>query len=445
MSVHFASKKIEAAIQSLKKMMEHHTVVIHRLGNNESEQRRYYRILQNERVEIDNIKESIYADCIRQVESGHHYLLLEDTTQLNFDRNRENIHNQEYVGLIGNNRSLGCYLHPTMVVDSMSGRCIGYSHIEEWSHKEGRKTKTERNYNRQPIEAKESYRWIRSAEESRRRLGGDVRLTVICDRESDVFQFYARREDYNILIRCRSDRNILGTGEKLYKSLSSESVSGRYTIDIRGDVRKQSISRRAEIEIRYKPVELAPPSNIVVSDERDKAPVVLWAIEAREVTEGRKNPILWRLLTTHRVESVEQALQCIGWYQERWHIEQSFRLLKRDGFNIEGSDLETSKGLLIMTMLSMQVISKILTLHISSKNAVPEPIGDIIDEDEHECLKILNKKYQGRTVRQKNPYPTDSLQWLYWIIARMGGWKPHEKQAGVITLFRGWTRFQKCV
>jgi len=310
-------------------MMEHHTVVIHRLGTNESEQRRFYRILQNERVEIDNIKESIYADCIRQVEPGHHYLLLEDTTQLNFDRNRENIHNQEYVGLIGNNRSLGCYLHPTMVVDSMSGGCIGYSHIEEWSHKEGRKTKTERKYNRQPIEAKESYRWIRSAEESRRRLGSQVRLTVVCDRESDVFQFYARREYYTILIRCRSDRNIIGTGEKLYKSLSSESVSGRYTIDIRGDVRKQIVSRRAEIEIRYKQVELAPPSNIVVSDERDKTPVLLWAIEAREVTEGTKNPILWRLLTTHRIESVEQALQCIGWYQERWHIEQSFRLLKR--------------------------------------------------------------------------------------------------------------------
>ena len=117
-------------------------------------------------------------------------------------------------------------------------------------------------------------------------------------------------------------------------------------------------------------------------------------------------------------------------------------LTQTNGFNIERSDLETSKGLLIMTMLSMQVISKILTLHISSKKAEPEPIGDMIEEDEHECLKILNKKYQGRTVRQKNPYPTDSLQWLYWIIARMGGWKPHEKQAGVITLFRGWTRFQ---
>ncbi|MCS6796353.1 MAG: hypothetical protein NZ516_10375 [Raineya sp.] len=64
-------------------------------------------------------------------------------------------------------------------------------------------------------------------------------------------------------------------------------------------------------------------------------------------------------------------------------------------------------------------------------------------EQELACLRACNVKYEGKTPKQKNPYPPNSLQWAYWVLARMRGWKPHEKQAGVISLFRGLLYFKQ--
>ena len=58
-------------------------------------------------------------------------------------------------------------------------------------------------------------------------------------------------------------------------------------------------------------------------------------------------------------------------------------------------------------------------------------------------MLALHQKYEGKTPKQQNPYPTASLQWCYWIMGRLGGWKPQEKKAGVIALMRGVRRFNQ--
>ena len=63
--------------------------------------------------------------------------------------------------------------------------------------------------------------------------------------------------------------------------------------------------------------------------------VELFAIEVRELEPPSGDATCWRLLTTHPVESIEQALTVIGWYRLRWNIEQLFRTLKRQGLGIE--------------------------------------------------------------------------------------------------------------
>ena len=48
------------------------------------------------------------------------------------------------------------------------------------------------------------------------------------------------------------------------------------------------------------------------------------------------------LFTTHCVENLEDAFRIIHIYQQRWYIEQVFRLLKKKGFAIESSEVTTN-------------------------------------------------------------------------------------------------------
>jgi hypothetical protein len=37
-------------------------------------------------------------------------------------------------------------------------------------------------------------------------------------------------------------------------------------------------------------------------------------------------------------------------------------------------------------------------------------------------LHHLNVKMQGKTQKQKNPHPVETLAWAAWVVARLGGW-----------------------
>ena len=58
-------------------------------------------------------------------------------------------------------------------------------------------------------------------------------------------------------------------------------------------------------------------------------------------------------------------------------------------------------------------------------------------------LEVLSRKFEGKTEKQKNPHPKQSLAWAAWCIARAGGWNgyPSERPPGPITFTRGLRRF----
>ncbi len=75
----------------------------------------------------------------------------------------------------------------------------------------------------------------------------------------------------------------------------------------------------ATIEIKFCKVSIAAPKKF----KGEKKPIILYAIEAREANKNRINSlkkkdeqILWRLLTTHKVDNYEQAIECINWYKK---------------------------------------------------------------------------------------------------------------------------------
>ena len=211
-------------------------------------------------------------------------------------------------------------------------------------------------------------------------------------------------------------------GGNLYERLAEQKVAGAYEIEIEADSRVERERRRARIEVRYGEVEIAAPAGSAASE---KPSVRMWAVAARErnAPEGVE-PIVWRLFTTHRIATSAEAARSINYYRYRWWREQLFRVLKKQGWDIEASELEQIESSKKLSVLGLGVAVKTLPLKRS--------------------LAQLNQQLAGRTERQQNPYQKQELGYGAWIIARLGGWKGYQSQRppGVITIKRGLQRFE---
>lgn len=183
------------------------------------------------------------------------------------------------------------------------------------------------------------------------------------------------------------------------------------------------------------------------SDPEAPPQLVLRLVEVKELDPAVEEPIHWRLLTTHEVTTVAQALQIVGWYRERWHIEQLFRTSKSQGLNIESSQVEAADALFKLAAIAMIAATKIMQLVLARDGTVDRPATDVVTADQLPILEALQVSLEGKTDKQKNPHSKFTIAWLSWIIARLGGWTGYasERPPGPITMRRGWHRFEQMV
>jgi hypothetical protein len=440
----FGDRRLERRIQALlAAMLEKEQVKISSLSSSWASQMAYYRLLANAKVTPEKIIEGM-RNYTKAVSEPKHYLLLQDTTQPNYEWNRHNIKPHSGLGVIGNKKDLGFFLHPALVVAANQSVCLGFAHVDYWSRSADAATKHQRLYKSLPIEEKESYRWLESLQKAEQVLDQAQMITSISDREGDIFELFALcDEKRQVVVRSRDDRKLCTEQPEqrsLYGLLSEQACAGVYQLDLKADIRKKKRARKALIEVRFAKAAIAPPKRLKQTHTAQK----VYIVEAREVAapQGEK-PVHWRLITSHQVESFEQAVQVIYWYSQRWYIETLFRLLKNKGMQIEHCQLQNGESIIKMVMLSLISSLRIMLLLLASKGENNQQAESIFNEAEIACLQLLEKNHQGRTKKQQNPYEKLSMQWAAWIIARLGGWKGLQSQGdfGVITLAKGLSQF----
>jgi hypothetical protein len=267
---------------------------------------------------------------------------------------------------------------------------------------------------------------------------------VIDDREGDIYEKWARLPDRRtqLLTRACRDRAVVGGGT-LFTAMSGLPDKHSYWLDLPARPGKKRQARQACLTVHFGRIRIRRPHSC--SDRDAPEEIELSAIEVIERDPpAKERPVHWRLLTTHVVDTVAQALTVIGWYRQRWHIEQLFRTLKSQGLNIEESVAEDGEALekLAVVALIAATTSMQLVLARASPNH-DQPASDVFDPRQIEVLQALQNKLQGRTAKQKNPYPPGSLAWAAWTIARLGGWTGYESErsTGPITMCNGLIRF----
>ena len=402
----------------------------------------YYRLLNNERVTVGELNRSLCDQCEEQIE-GRDVLAISDTSEINLNRHRGRL-KPEKLGVLGNNKDVGIFMHPTLMLDAQDGLPLGLSHVHLWNRPQEREDKHSRKYQQQIIEDKESFKWLKVAQQSQRCWAAANRVTYIADREADIYEVWERTPKLlaHALFRVCRDRNIKESPQKLYTYLSRQPIMGTYAFNVQGDKRKKRREREAWMTVRFAPVTLCIPKNF---QGQGYAPTLqLYALEAREIQPpAGQTAIHWRLMTTHPIGTLERALQIIQWYGWRWRIEQFFAVVKQDGLDVESTQLESVAAIERLLLLSLGAAVRILQLCLGRQDT-ERSASLVFSPTQQQFLTHLSPSLSGRTSRQQNPFPPHSLAWAAWLVARLGGWSGYKSQRppGVALMFRGLRQFE---
>jgi len=414
---------------------------IRKLSGSTAEHKANLRFLNNDRIEEGMLIKEV-SDRVSQLVTGRHVLVLTDTCEINMGNHKGRLKPNSGLGRSDKSDTAHCFkIHPGLVMDSINLNPLGFSWIKVFHRDEEMPDRHERNYKKQPIQEKESYKWIEVAQKSKEVLAGADAVTFIEDREGDIYEQFALVPDGKsyLIIRSKTTRK-LTTGNSLYPEVDSAPVAGIYKIEVPTDNRKTQYKREAVLELRFISCEIKCPEK--VRGKGYPPSIKVRCISVKEISDA-PNPISWKLLTTHRIENFEEALQIVHWYSARWYIEQVFRLLKRQGFGIEESELESGWALRKLVIMQMSALLKILQMNIAySQPEGGQPIDEVFDQEQVEVLHKLNRKLQGKNPKLRSNFDPQTTKWAAWIIARLGGWKGYESQGppGVIILKRGLER-----
>jgi hypothetical protein len=332
----------------------------------------------------------------------------------------------------------GLYLHPVLAVDADEGAILGLVHACFVSREAGVKA----SRRSRAVKDKESQRWLDGADKASEVCATAAQVTVISDRESDIYAaFAACPKGTDLLVRAAHDR-CLDDGGRLFATVDALPVAGQAKLDLPAKPGRKA--RPARVEIRFTRVDLARPRHGVQAGLPKSVSLTL--VDVREIDPPAGETVHWRLLTTHAVDDAAQALAVADLYRRRWAIEQLFRTLKTQGFDIEGLLIEDEAPLrrLVMATLVAAIIVQQL-VHARDGVQGPQPLRPILDAFQPGDIPLIEafcETLQGKTERQKNPHPKGSLAYAAWLCARLGGWAGYYGKPGPLVMLNGWLDFQ---
>jgi hypothetical protein len=419
----------------LDRMVQLKTSCLRRLAQGREEiEIRFGRVLRNPRIGVAQIIAG-WSEETAPAAAGRHVLAIQDTSEIHF---RTTESRRRGLGLIGKGVGRGLLLHPMLAVDAASGECLGLIGGTIWTRREPEpepadKSSKKRNQQR-PLDEKESRHWIETAQAAEPALAAAAMVTMIADREADRYPLWALvpHGKVHVLGRVYHDRK-LATGGTLTMAARDWPVLGTRRLRLRE--REGRPEREAELELRTGSVTLLRPRGTREPGLPKQLTLTLIALSEPNPPAGAE-AVTWRLLTTHAAPNTATAWQLVDWYRKRWIIEQFFRTLKKQGLQIEDSQIETADTLIKLVVIAARAAVIIMQLTQARDGASNLDTSVVFSPTEIATLEAVNASYSRP---RGNPHPHLSLTWAAWIIARLGGWngRPSARPPGPITFKHG--------
>ena len=327
-------------------------------------------------------------------------------------------------------------LHSTLAFD-VDGVPLGFVDAQCWARNEeefGKEHRKKRE--KQPIETKESFKWLRSyrAVSELQKQNPNTMFVSVGDREADIYELFSEAIHTNpdgarLLVRAQHNRQLKDEELRLWGTLQSQSMAGKIHIQVPRSSNQPA--RQAELEIRFAKVTLCVPVDKKRAAVGKSLPEVqVWAILAEEKNSIAKNPLQWLLLTTLPIESFDQAVEKLHWYSKRWGIEVFHRTLKT-GCRIENRQLWTADCLEASLAIDMVVAWRIHHMtHLARQT--PEASCELVfEENEWSALVVFTQKKQA--------VDPPTLREAVRLVAGLGGFlgRKCDAEPGAQTIWRG--------
>lgn len=387
-----------------------------------SETQAAYRFFDNDRVDPDKLLEPHRRATKRRIADHPVVLLVQDTTELDYSA-----HPAQDLGLLNKEQRQGLYDH-SLVAFTPERLCLGVLDVEFFSRTAETLGKSKER-ERDPIETKESFRWLKgyrlacalSAELP------ETQVINIADRESDLYDIFLEAErdvtPAEFVIRAKNYRRLaerdVETGPHAYRTVrddvAASDVIATRTIEL--PCTPQRAAREARLEVRAKQVCVKPPHT------RGREPqVTLCAVLVQEVDAPDDGTAIdWMLFTSLPIDSIESVLRVIDYYSARWAVEIFFRVFKT-GCRVEEVQLETAQRLKNCLMLYKLIAWRVMYLTYLGRECPELPCTAVFAEIEWKpTWKIATK--------QEPPETPPSIQEFLKVLAQLGGYNARRTDA----------------
>ena len=394
-----------------------------------------YRFFKNSAVEPDHILAPHLEATKRRISEEPVVLIAQDTTELDFSR-----HPARDAGCLNKVDRFGFYDHTHLAVTPQR-LCLGVVGAEQFDRTPESLGKAQERRNL-PIEEKESLRWLsgyRLASELARDCA-DTRIVSVGDRESDIYDIFLEVEKQptpaDFVIRAMKERSTPerepdagpAVYRKMHDEVSASPVRGERMVHLPQTPKRKA--REAKLEIRAMRITVKPPH------ARSHLPQVTLNVVLVEEVDGPQDgtDVSWLLLTTLSIESFEDVLLVIDYYQARWTIEVYFRVLKT-GCRVEEIQLETTRRIKNCLAFYKIIAWRVMQLTHLNRECPSLPCTAVFDECEWKSVWRVTRK------EELPKHPPTLLEFIP-LVAQLGGYnnRPSEPPPGPQAIWVGLRR-----
>jgi hypothetical protein len=383
-----------------------------------------YNFLDNPHVTFQAVA-SPHWQWTRQQCSPGQYLILEDTTEISWQKNRQ----VQDTAPVGKGTTHGFLLHSALLVSAttddirgLAAQTIHYRQPKPAKENDSQRVKRQR----------ESQVWLTVIDAIGQPPAG-VQWVHVLDRGGDNFEVFCRVRHHHTDCVVRAavlPRNIItpqGTTQTLRGYVATLAVAGTYQLVLRA--RPKQAARTATVAVSYGAV-LMPRPHFCSPWAKQEEPVPLNVVCAREQDGPAKGAIAWVLYTTLPVGNLEQALAVIGAYEKRWQIEEWHKALK-SGCQLERRQLKKARRVEVLLGVLGVVAVRLLQLRSVARSAPERAAQEVVP------LLYVKVLQRARRIPVGQPW---SVGRFFRELAKLGGFlgRKGDGEPGWQTIWRGW-------